>query len=781
MAVIINPPINVDITLSEGQSRSFTLTDQNIGGLQSFVSWGLTLNTASLSDFNVAPATGSSFIQIAPGATHTITIAALADAISEPAEDFILTVVLELRGFGNVVQQVSNYHITIAANSGDPYADAKKLNSTQMVAWALSRPDVQSALQIGDKALALQAARNEILRVRDLDSAAVNARDAEYYLIGAYAGYTKDPVETLYVGGTPIYNAWKSFATFIGRQDLIQADPGKMNSPAGGTGAAYKGWIDGFSGDIDKTLEIYHRKDAFAVNPPLLLLSPTKAPAAAVTPVPAREQFTYDSQLDLRSSQETLVDLHRSNSVPLDNVSRLIVDQAYSIPLDLGTGDDWVVGGDGANRINTGGGNDVVFAEGGNDAANGGNGDDVLDGGIGNDTINGEAGNDYLSGDIGNDSLDGGGEDDILDGGLGNDVLNGGNGVDTATFASFTKALTIDLGLQSAQNTRGAGTDTLTGIENLIGGSGADTLLGDSGNNTLDGGPGNDVLIGGAGADTLIGGGGIDTASYRDDTVGVSVDIFFPGPQSLGHAEGDMLIDIVNLTGGWGPDTLFGNSQSNRIDGGAGDDYIDGDLGNDVLIGGTNTAFGDTVRFLFAISGVKVDLSLTKAQDTLGAGIDTISGFENLTGSTYGDTLNGNTTSNKIDGNSGNDVIVGGGGVDTLTGGAGGDVFKFLTPKEGGDFITDFGAGDKIGIVKAGFKINSAVALNTGDAFDFAQHYFASNPTGVATKGGHGQFVFNETTDQLFWDADGAGAKPGVLLVQFSSAVSLTASDFLLS
>jgi Ca2+-binding RTX toxin-like protein len=780
MAVIVNPPVNVSLTLLEGQSTSIPTTDQNIAGIQSFLSWGLALNGASTSDFTISPSDGSSFIQLAPGGTHTINIAALVDAISEPAEDFLLTIVVELRGFGNVIQQVSNYHVTISANSGDPYADAKKLSTAQMLDWAFSRPSVQSALNMGDKALALQAARNEILNVRDLDSAAVNARDAEYYLIGAYAGYTKDPVETLYVGGTPVYNAWKSFATFIGRQDLIQADPGKMNSPPGGTGAAYRGYLDGFSGDVDKTLEIYHRKDSFPLNPPLMLQGSPDV-AAALPVVPSREQFTYQSQLDLRSSQETVIDVHRWNAVPGDNVARLIVDQAYNTPLNLGGGDDWVIGGDGVNNISAGGGSDVVFAQGGNDTVNGGSGGDVLDGGVGNDTVNGDSGDDYLVGDIGNDALNGGENDDILDGGLGNDILAGGNGVDTASYATSTKAITVDLRLQFGQNTKGGGVDTLTGIENVTGGSSADTLVGNDADNTLDGGLGNDVLIGGAGADTLIGGGGIDTASYRDDNAGVYVDIFFEGPQSLGHAEGDMLLGIANLTGGWGDDTLYGNSQSNRIDGGAGDDYIDGDLGNDVLIGGTNTAFGDTISYFFATGGVKVDLALVKAQDTLGAGIDTISGFENLYGSSFADTLFGSKTANKIDGGFGSDIIIGGGGVDTLTGGDDADVFKFLTLKDGADFITDFGAGDKIGIVKAGFKINPAVAFNSGGAFDFAQHYFASNPTGVGTEFGHGQFVFNESTNKLFWDADGAGAKAGTLLVEFTTPVSLSATDFLLS
>ena len=40
------------------------------------------------------------------------------------------------------------------------------------------------------------------------------------------------------------------------------------------------------------------------------------------------------------------------------------------------------------------------------------------------------------------------------------------------------------------------------------------------------------------------------------------------------------------------------------------------------------------------------------AQNTLGAGTDTLSGFENLTGSAFNDTLTGSSLANVIDGRS---------------------------------------------------------------------------------------------------------------------------------
>ena len=96
----------------------------------------------------------------------------------------------------------------------------------------------------------------------------------------------------------------------------------------------------------------------------------------------------------------------------------------------------------------------------------------------------------------------------------------------------------------------------------------------------------------------------------------------------------------------------------------------------------------DTVSYAHAASGangvgVTVDLSSTKAQNTVTAGSDTLSGFENLTGSQFNDTLKGNA---------GNNVITGLGGNDKLTGAGGNDTFVFL-PGFGKDTITDFTAG----------------------------------------------------------------------------------------
>ena len=83
--------------------------------------------------------------------------------------------------------------------------------------------------------------------------------------------------------------------------------------------------------------------------------------------------------------------------------------------------------------------------------------------------------------------------------------------------------------------------------------------------------------------------------------------------------------------------------------------------------GGTGT---DTASYATAAGLVKVSLTITTAQDTEGAGVDTLSNtIENLAGSAYDDQLTGSSAVNLLDGGSGNDLLAGVGGNDNLVGG----------------------------------------------------------------------------------------------------------------
>ncbi|WP_339454351.1 beta strand repeat-containing protein, partial [Pseudomonas sp. EA_5y_Pfl2_R50] len=164
-------------------------------------------------------------------------------------------------------------------------------------------------------------------------------------------------------------------------------------------------------------------------------------------------------------------------------------------------------------------------------------GDDLLVAGSGNNILNAGDGNDVLTAGSGNNEMHGGAGNDLLYSGPGNDLLDGGTGIDTASYANATAGVTVNLGLLAAQNTLGAGTDTLTGIENLVGSNFNDTLTGDHNNNVINGGLGNDILNGGGGDDLLIGGMGNNTL-----TGGAGADTFQWLKGNSGH---DLITDFT--------------------------------------------------------------------------------------------------------------------------------------------------------------------------------------------------------------------------------------------
>uniref|UniRef100_UPI000AD98260 beta strand repeat-containing protein n=1 Tax=Pseudomonas sp. Q12-87 TaxID=177989 RepID=UPI000AD98260 len=164
-------------------------------------------------------------------------------------------------------------------------------------------------------------------------------------------------------------------------------------------------------------------------------------------------------------------------------------------------------------------------------------GDDVLLAGNGDNVLNAGDGNDILSAGSGNNTLHGGAGNDLLYSGTGNDLLDGGTGTDTASYAHAGSAVTVNLGLLAAQNTLGAGTDTLSSIENLVGSNFNDTLTGDGASNRIDGGLGHDVLNGGGGDDLLIGGLGNNTL-----TGGSGADTFQWQAGNSGH---DVITDFT--------------------------------------------------------------------------------------------------------------------------------------------------------------------------------------------------------------------------------------------
>lgn len=273
-------------------------------------------------------------------------------------------------------------------------------------------------------------------------------------------------------------------------------------------------------------------------------------------------------------------------------------------------------------------------------------GNDAVSGNASHNVLIGYAGNDTITGAGGDDDAHGGAGDDSIDGGDGSDFLHGGVGTDTVTYASATAAVTVSLATTTAQNTSGAGTDTVLGFENLFGSAYNDTLTGDGNANVIQGGVGND---------TMDGGGGVDTLTYAAATAGITMNLTTVTGQATGGAGTDTVSNFENLVGSAYNDTLTGNNSANVIEGGVGNDTMNGSGGI------------DTLTYVNATAGITMNLATATGQVTGGAGTDTISNFENLIGSAFNDTLTGNGSANIMEGGSGNDTINGAGGVDTLT------------------------------------------------------------------------------------------------------------------
>lgn len=217
---------------------------------------------------------------------------------------------------------------------------------------------------------------------------------------------------------------------------------------------------------------------------------------------------------------------------------------------------------------------------------------------------------------------------------------------------------------------------TITGTPSIVveGGDGDDVLSVAGG--TVEGSPvsgatlrgqaGADLLRAGPGPNTLDGGDGTDTVDYTAATRLVLADL---GAGTTEHDGGatDTVVAVENLTGSPGDDAIVGDAGDNVLRGSAGDDVVDGRGGDDRLFGDEGV---DTVEFREASGGVEVDL---RAGTVTGDGNDTLSGFENVTGSDRADTITGDGNANVLRGLSGGDTIHGRGGDDVVRGGKGGD------------------------------------------------------------------------------------------------------------
>ena len=398
--------------------------------------------------------------------------------------------------------------------------------------------------------------------------------------------------------------------------------------------------------------------------------------------------------------------------------------------------------------------------------------------------LTGNAAANEMAGFDGNDTLQGGAGADTLEGGLGDDVFyvdtnadrvveNAGEGYDrvyASAFFSLSQVAEVEY-LATANAAGTAGTD-------LTGSNTANTIVGDAGSNTL---------TGRGGADALYGGAGSDFASYAGAAVAVIASLANP-TINTGDAAGDTYTSIENLIGSNFNDALNGDNGINDIRGGVGGDTLKGYAGNDILYGqdGDDTLIGgvgaddlsgsagfDTASYAGATARVIVSLANSSINAGDAAG-DSYLSIENLTGSSFNDTLNGDNSANVVNGGAGNDFIKGYGGNDTLTGGTGEDAFIFNTALAAAtnvDAITDFSVADDT------IQLDDAIFAAIAATGALLSGYFRANATGTA-QDSNDHIVYETDTGKLFYDANGNGAGAAVQFALLTGNPTITAADF---
>jgi Ca2+-binding RTX toxin-like protein len=354
-----------------------------------------------------------------------------------------------------------------------------------------------------------------------------------------------------------------------------------------------------------------------------------------------------------------------------------VLEIEIEVDLQAGAADKLVISGTsaadslvaGENGINLNGDEDAdVITLGGVEALTlvGVAGDDLLSAAGGEGTGGPSALAAELNGDAGNDAFVSR---------AGDDAFTGGAGTDVADYSTATAGVVVDLGASTPQSitpqsTGGAGTDSLSGIENvtgtafgdvlvgdvavnaLNGGGGPDSLTGGGGNDVLTGADGDDSLAGLAGNDTLDGGDGSDTLDYSAAPAAVAVNLATGG--ASGAAGSDTIVVSENVVGSDFGDTITANTVANLLSGRAGVDVVD---------------------YSSTPAGISVDLESGTVSG--GSGSDRLVDVESVTGSTFNDELAGSAGPNVLSGGAGQDTMNGRGGDDTLDGGAGLDTVQY--------------------------------------------------------------------------------------------------------
>jgi Ca2+-binding RTX toxin-like protein len=220
---------------------------------------------------------------------------------------------------------------------------------------------------------------------------------------------------------------------------------------------------------------------------------------------------------------------------------------------------------------------------------------------------------------------------------------------------------------------------------------------------------------------------------------------------------------VINGTSG--ADTLADTSGNDTINGLAGNDTFNvGHGGTDVVNGGDGR---DSLQFMTATGAVVVDFVAGVA------GTTSFTSIEKVVTGDFNDRITGNAAAQNISARAGADTLWGAGGVDTLWGGSGADTFIFREMgTANADVMGDWTSGADT------LLLDGAVmtALGAGGDFTAGDARFWASSTGTAHDADD-RIIYNSTTRQIFYDADGNGSGAAQLIATLQSGATLVATD----
>ena len=195
----------------------------------------------------------------------------------------------------------------------------------------------------------------------------------------------------------------------------------------------------------------------------------------------------------------------------------------------------------------------------------------------------------------------------------------------------------------------------------------------------------------------------------------------------------------------------------------------------------TNIAMGNWTALNGLLFGTGDTIRMTANDDAVRGfgGADTIfgrGGRDALFGDAGHDKLWGDDSTRRqqgaadqLLGGRGDDTLIGGAGIDTLSGGVGEDVFAFVSRgARNRDVITDFnGRQDELHFDNDAFS-----------AFSYTGQLRAKDfVLGRSAQDGADRFIYQKSTGNLWYDADGSRSGNKVLVAELEDGTTLSASD----